>query len=78
MARRHVNTAKFEIVQKATRMFLQQGYYTTSIKAITDSLDMSTGHLTFYFPTKEPLLAELVDMLCDFQWAQVQQYTDNL
>ena len=77
MVRRHVNTTKLEIVQKATRMFLQQGYSTTSIKAIAESLNISTGHLTFYFPTKEHLLAELVDMLCDFQWAQARRYLDD-
>ena len=38
---------------------------------------MSTGHLTFYFPTKEHLLAELVDMLCDFQWEQVRIHYDE-
>ena len=77
MARRRVNTTKLEIIQTATRMFLENGYSTTSIKAIANALDMSTGHLTFYFPTKEHLLAELVDMLCNFQWIQVRQYVDE-
>lgn len=77
MTRRRVNTTKLEIVQTATRMFLQQGYSTTSIKAIADSLDMSTGHLTFYFPTKEHLLVEMVDMLCDFQWVQVRRCLED-
>ena len=58
MARRRVNTTKLEIIQTATRMFLENGYSTTSIKAIANALDMSTGHLTFYFPTKEQHLAE--------------------
>lgn len=77
MARRRVNTTKLEIIQTATRMFLENGYSATSIKAIANALDMSTGHLTFYFPTKEHLLAELVDMLCSFQWIQVRQYVDE-
>ena len=77
MARRRVNTTKLEVIQTATRMFLEKGYSATSIKAIADKLDMSTGHLTFYFPTKEHLLAELVEMLCDFQWTQVRQYVDD-
>lgn len=72
MARRRLNTTKFEIIQTATRMFLEKGYTATSIKAIANALDMSTGHLTFYFPTKEHLLAELVDLLCNFQWEQVR------
>lgn len=77
MARRRVNTTKLEIIQTATRMFLENGYSATSIKAIANGLDMSTGHLTFYFPTKEHLLAELVEMLCDFQWTQIRQYVDE-
>ena len=77
MARRRVNTTKLEIIQTATRMFLKNGYSATSIKAIANALDMSTGHLTFYFPTKEHLLAELVDMLCDFQWGQVRIHHDE-
>lgn len=77
MTRRRVNTTKLEIVQTASKMFLQQGYSTTSIKAIADSLDMSTGHLTFYFPTKEHLLVEMVDMLCDFQWEQVRRCLED-
>ena len=77
MARKRVNTTKLEIIQAATRMFLENGYSATSIKAIANALDMSTGHLTFYFPAKEHLLAELVDMLCNFQWTQVRQYTDD-
>jgi len=77
MARRRVNTTKLEIIQTATRMFLENGYSATSIKAIANALDMSTGHLTFYFPTKEHLLAELVDMLCDFQWEQVRILHDE-
>lgn len=77
MARRRVNTTKLEIIQAATRMFLEKGYSTTSIKAIADKLEMSTGHLTFYFPTKEHLLAELTDMLCNFQWAVLKQYVEE-
>lgn len=77
MARRRVNTTKLEVIQTATRMFLEKGYSATPIKAIADELNMSTGHLTFYFPTKEHLLAELVDMLCGFQWSQVRQYVEE-
>ena len=77
MARRRVNTTKLEIIQTATRMFLKNGYSATSIKAIANALDMSTGHLTFYFPAKENLLAELVDMLCNFQWALMKQHVEE-
>lgn len=70
MARRRVNTTKLDIIQVATRMFLEKGFSVTSAKAIADELEISTGNLTFHFPTKEHLLAVLVRMLCSFQ-----QYT---
>ena len=59
---------KLEIVQVATRMFLERGYTKTTTAAICNELEMSKGNLTFHYPTKEHLLAVLVDMLCKFQW----------
>ena len=58
-------------------MFLEQGYTASSIKQIADELDVATGNLTYYFPTKEHLLAELVDMLCDYQWKMMEREADE-
>lgn len=73
MARRKARLTRNEIIQVATQMFLEKGYSNTSIKAISDELDISTGNLTFYFPTKEHLLAQLVEMLCAFQWKLMER-----
>lgn len=64
---RKLNTTKKEIIQVATRLFLEQGFSDTSVKQISDTLNISTGNLTFHYPTKEHLLAVLVKMLGDFQ-----------
>lgn len=77
MARRRVNTTKYEIIQVATKMILEEGYSATTPKAICDKLDISTGNLTYYFPTKEHMLAVLVKMLCDFQWKTVQDVVNE-
>ncbi len=58
---------KLEIIRVASRKFLEEGYTDTTVKAICNELDMSTGNLTFYYPTKEHLLASLVKVLCEFQ-----------
>lgn len=58
---------KTEIVMTASRLFLTQGYTNTSIRSISNELEMSTGNVTFYFPTKEHILAELINGLCKFQ-----------
>lgn len=77
MSRRRANTTKLEIIQLATEMILSKGYTATTPKRICDELDISTGNLTYYFPTKEHLLAELTQMLCSFQWKIMQHMVDE-
>ena len=72
MARRRINTTKYEIIRTGTRLFLEKGYSATTPKRICEELNISTGNLTYYFPTKEHLLAVLVDMLCTFQYKTMQ------
>ena len=66
---------KLDIIRVASRMFLSDGYSKTTIRSIANELEISPGHLMFYFPTKEHLLAEVVDMLCDFQWSLIKRIT---
>lgn len=77
MARRRINTTKHEIIQYATTLFLEKGYSATAPKLISDGLDISTGNLTYYFPTKEHLLSELVELLCSFQWITLQKFVQE-
>ena len=58
-------------------MFFKDGYSNTTIRAICSELGISPGHLMFYFPTKEHLLAEIVNMLIDFQWQLMKRVTDE-
>ncbi len=73
MARRKANATKYEIIRLATHLFLEKGYSVTSPKMISQALDISTGNITYYFPTKDHLLAVLVEMLCDFQWKMMEE-----
>lgn len=72
MAQRKIINTKLEILQCATELFLEKGYTSAYITTIAKRLGISTGNLTFYFPTKEHLLAELVKELCDFQWQTME------
>lgn len=75
--RRKVNTTKLEIIRVATNMFIEKGYSSTTFKMIADELDISTGHIVFYFPSKDALLAELVEMMCNFQWKLMKDEADD-
>ena len=68
---------RLEIVSEASRQFLEKGYSNTTVASIAQALEMSKGNLTFYYSTKEHLLAELVDLLCSFNWKQMEKEADD-
>lgn len=68
---------KIEIVTEATKQFLEKGYTKTTVSAIAKGLEMSQGNLTFHYPTKEHLLAELVDILCAYQWEMMEKEANS-
>lgn len=68
MARENKINTRLEIIQVATRLFLERGYTNVLVSDIVGEIGISKGNLTFYFPTKEHLLAELIHQLCNFQW----------
>ena len=73
MSKRGLQSTKYEILQCATRLFLEKGYTDTYVTTIAKELQISTGNLTFWFPTKEHILAELVRELFAFQWGAEEQ-----
>ncbi len=68
MAQKRIQNTKLEILRCATDLFLKKGYTEAYVTTIANTLGISTGNLTFHYPTKEHLLAELVKELCEFQW----------
>ena len=68
---------KREIIKTATTMFLENGYSKTSPQMIAKALGISTGNLTYHYPTKEHLLAVLVEMLCEFQEKLIEFEADK-
>ena len=46
-----------EIIHVAANRFLNDGYTKTTVASMAKSLNMSTGNMTFYFPTKDHMLA---------------------
>lgn len=77
MARRKANTTKLEIIQVATKKFLENGFTNTSAKSICDELDISPGNLTFWFPTKEHILLELTKEITSFHIKCIEKVGQN-
>ena len=77
MKKKRVNTTKLVIIQTALRLFLENGFSNTSARALCNELGISLGNLTFYFPSKDHLLAVLIEMLCDFQWKLMKEEADD-
>ena len=77
MSRKKIKTTKHDIVRVAGKYFLTTGYSVTSPKMISEELDISTGNITYYFPTKEHLLAEIVEMLCAYRDVALERDIDD-
>ena len=74
MARkRSPSPLKATIIKVASELFFENGYTQTTPGQVCKKADIGTGNLTYYFPTKEHMLAELVDILCDFHWNRMEQ-----
>lgn len=73
MAKRRTTKTKYEIIQLASKLFLEQSYTNTSTNFIAKELDISPGNLTYHFPTKEHLLLGIVEKMCEFQWKMFQK-----
>ena len=65
--------AKNEIIRVVANRFLNNGYTKTAVASMAKELNMSTGNMTLYFPTKEHMLAELVDLLGRYQWKMMEE-----
>ena len=51
------------IIKAASELFFDKGFSKTTSSEVCKKADVGTGNLTFYFPTKEHILAVLVEMM---------------
>ncbi len=65
------------IIKVASELFFENGFSKTTSTEVCKKADISAGNLTFYFPTKEHILAVLVKMMIDFQWKEMENATDE-
>lgn len=65
------------IIKSASELFFENGFSKTTATELCKKANISTGNLTFYFPTKEHILADLVKMMCDFQWREMEHAADE-
>ena len=78
MARtRKPSPMKVAIVKAASELFFERGFSRTTSVELCKKIDIGTGNLTFYFPTKEHILYVLVQMMIDFQWKEMEAQTDE-
>ena len=78
MARtRKPSPMKAAIVKSASELFFERGFSRTTSAELCKKIDIGTGNLTFYFPTKEHILSVLVQMMIDFQWMEMEAQTDE-
>lgn len=65
------------IIKAASELFFENGFSKTTPHEVCKKADIGTGNLTYYFPTKEHMLAVLVQMMIDYQWKEMENATDE-
>ena len=70
--KRRKNT-KLQIITQAAKLYIDEGYTKTTFSKISNIMKLSPGNITFYFKTKDHLLAVLVQELYDFQQLMFEQ-----
>ncbi len=75
--KRSPTPTKAIIIKSSSELFFENGFSKTTATELCKKANISTGNLTFYFPTKEHILADLVKMMCDFQWKEMENATDE-
>ncbi len=75
--KRSPTPTKAIIIKSASELFFENGFSKTTATELCKKANISTGNLTFYFPTKEHILADIVKMMCDFQWKEMENATDE-
>ena len=68
---------RLDIIKAATELFFEKGFSKTTSTEVCKRAQIGTGNLTFYFPTKEHILAVLVKMMIDYQWKEMEALTDE-
>ncbi len=66
-----------KIVKAASELFFENGFSRTTSAELCKKIGIGTGNLTFYFPTKEHILAVLVQMMIDYQWKEMENAADE-
>ncbi len=55
-------TSRQAILETAARLFRQEGYAATSLRAIADACDMKAGSLYYHFDSKDQIVSEVLDI----------------
>ena len=78
MARkRSPSPLKAAIIKAAAELFFEKGFTKTTPRELCEKAEIGTGNLTYYFPTKEHMLATLVKMMIDYQWIEMESAADE-
>ena len=75
--RRDSSETKQKILTACVRLFLEQGYKSTSVSQIVDEAGVARGSYLNLFPTKDKILLELVETMFGGQFGVARSISDK-
>src|SRR5262245_46392494 len=67
-------TTRDQIVEAADRLFYEKGFEYTSFADFSEVLGISRGNVTFHFPTKDEVLAAVIDLRLERTERMLEQW----
>lgn len=65
--------SKQELLEAAQKCVAEKGMDKLTLKAVADQANVSQGTVYYHFRTKEQLIIELVESLCNASWVSLEQ-----
>lgn len=65
------------IIQKSSRLFVEQGYKNTTIRQIAEACELGRGHLYYYFRKKEDIVLYLYKDLIEHIYSYISKLDSN-
>ena len=76
MAQSRALATRQRIIDTAVKVFAENGYLETDLKAITRAADLTTGAFYYHFESKEALVAVIIEQGWSYVWDLIAEYLE--
>lgn len=70
--------SKEELIQYAKQCLVEKGIENFTLRAVAETAGVTQGTIYYHFKTKDQLLIDIVQNICDSSWKQISQNREDV